>query len=66
METERNAYTRAEFFARNKIGKDRFYAEIAAGRLIARKSGKRVLISAADEAAWLASLPKLVTGRAGA
>ena len=59
MEIKRNAYSRAEFFARNNVGKDRFYAEIAAGRLIARKSGKKVLISADDEAAWLASLPKL-------
>jgi hypothetical protein len=61
MKIERNAYTRAEFVARNGITKDRFYSEIGAGRLVARKAGKRVVVTADDERAWLQSLPKLQT-----
>jgi hypothetical protein len=56
---EKKAYTRAEFFARNSIGKNRFYAEIGSGRLVARKAGKKVLVTADDEKAWLQSLPKI-------
>jgi hypothetical protein len=58
---ERNAYTKAEFVARNGITKDRFYSEVAAGRLVARKAGRRVVVSADDERAWLLALPKLIT-----
>jgi hypothetical protein len=58
---ERNAYTKAEFLSRNGITKDRFYSEIGAGRLVARKAGRRVVVSADDERAWLQSLPKLQT-----
>jgi hypothetical protein len=42
------------------------YAEIKAGRLIARKCGNRTLIAKADERAWLNSLPKLHTAAAAA
>jgi hypothetical protein len=61
---ERNAYTKAEFLARNGITKDRFYSEIGAGRLVARKAGKRVVVSADDEKAWLLSLPTIAAKRA--
>ena len=58
---ERNAYTKAEFLARNGITKDRFYSEIGAGRLVEGTAGKRVVVTADDERAWLQSLPKLQT-----
>lgn len=40
------------------------YNEIKAGRLIARKSGAKTVILAADLRAWLDSLPRLQTGPA--
>ena len=41
------------FCERNHIGMTSAYAEIKAGRLIARKCGTRTLIAKADERAWL-------------
>ncbi len=39
------------------ISRTRTFAEIKAGRLIAKKCGKRRLIRLADAEAWLNSLP---------
>jgi excisionase family DNA binding protein len=39
------------------IGRTKLFAEIAAGRLRARKAGKRTLIAVEDARAYLASLP---------
>jgi hypothetical protein len=36
------------------------YAEIRAGRLIARKSGRRTLIFEEAEAAWREALPRVI------
>jgi len=33
------------------------YMEIAAGRLVARKAGRRTLVERTEQARWLASLP---------
>jgi excisionase family DNA binding protein len=41
------------------------YREIAAGRLIARKQGRRTIILDADLRAWLESLPRMPTKPAG-
>ena len=49
------------FCERNGIGMTSAYAEIKAGRLVARKCGNRTLIAKTDERAWLNSLPKLPT-----
>jgi hypothetical protein len=38
------------------------YEEIAAGRLIARKIGRRTIVRRADALAWLRSLPRLSPG----
>jgi hypothetical protein len=38
------------------------YEEIAAGRLIARKIGRRTIVRRADALAWLRSLPRLAPG----
>ncbi len=35
------------------------YEQIKAGRLTARKAGRRTTITPEDRAAWLASLPKI-------
>jgi hypothetical protein len=38
------------------------YEEITAGRLIARKIGRRTIVRRADALAWLRSLPRLSPG----
>jgi excisionase family DNA binding protein len=54
------AFTVLEFAKRNGIGHDKVYAEIRAGRLVARKSGRRTLIFEEAERAWREALPMLV------
>jgi excisionase family DNA binding protein len=39
------------------VGRSFLYEEISAGRLVAKKAGRRTLIFDADLNAWLASLP---------
>jgi excisionase family DNA binding protein len=53
----RLGYRVEEFAAETGIGRTKLYAEIAAGRLRARKVGKRTVILAEDGRAYLASLP---------
>jgi hypothetical protein len=64
--TAEGAISIKAFCERNGIGMTSAYAEIKAGRLIARKCGNRTLIAKADERAWLNSLPKLHTAAAAA
>ena len=40
------------------IGRTKLYAEIAAGRIEARKYGKRTLITVASLQAWFNALPR--------
>jgi hypothetical protein len=49
----------ADFSHRNGIGESTTYNEIKRGRLVARKIGRRTIITADDERAWLNALPKL-------
>ena len=53
------AYSVEEFGAVAGLGRTKLYAEIAAGRLRARKAGKRTVILAEDGRDYLASLPEL-------
>jgi excisionase family DNA binding protein len=53
------AFAIKEFCRRYAIGRTTAYAEIAAGRLLAVKVGKRTLITYEAAEAWLASLPQL-------
>jgi hypothetical protein len=55
-----------DFCRRNSIGTTTVYAEIAAGRLIARKCRTRTLIALEDEKAWRDNLPKIETSAAAA
>lgn len=55
---EREAFSPDEFAKRHGIGRTTVIAEIKNGRLIAKKIGKRTLISTDDGKAWLASLPR--------
>jgi hypothetical protein len=47
----------AELAKRHKLSKAHIYNEIKGGRLRARKSGNATIVTAEDEAAWLASMP---------
>jgi hypothetical protein len=55
-----------EFCRRNGIGVTTFYAEVADGRLIARKCRSRTLVAMADEKAWRDNLPKVELASAAA
>ena len=59
-----NAISIDQFCKRNNVGRTTAYAEIAAGRLVARKCGSRTLIGFSDEQAWLAKLPKIAPSSA--
>lgn len=39
------------------IGRSQLYRELAAGRITARKVGRRTLFERTEQARWLASLP---------
>jgi hypothetical protein len=59
MDTPKQVSFSADDFAkRHGIGRTTVFSEIKAGRLQARKVGKRTLVTAEDERAWLACLPK--------
>ena len=45
--------------ARLNTCKAQIYKEIAAGRLTARKMGRRTLIERSEQARWLAALPAM-------
>lgn len=51
------ALTVAEFCRSLKIGKTHFYAEVKAGRIQVRKSGRRTLVPFSEQDAYLAQLP---------
>lgn len=53
------AYTIKAFCAAYQIGHTKTYKEIKAGRLKARKVGKRTLILTTDAETWASQLPTL-------
>jgi hypothetical protein len=63
---ERLAYTIDEFCRAVTIGQSLAYAEIASGRLKVVRVGRRTLVPVDSAKAWLASLPKGVTGEPAA
>ncbi len=56
-DTNSFAFTVEEFIEAYRVNRNRVYAEIHAGRLRARKLGRRTMIARADAAAWFAALP---------
>jgi hypothetical protein len=56
---QQDFYTLIEFARRNRIGLSTTYNEIRAGRLTARKIGRRTIITTDDEIAWRERLPKV-------
>ena len=57
------AYTVAECLVRLKLGRDKLYREIKAGRLRARKVGRKTLILDSDIMEYLRGLPTIGGGR---
>ncbi len=57
----RDAFSVAEVCARTGIGRDSVYKAIRAGKLKARKLGRRTLITEDDLRRFLASLPQAGT-----
>lgn len=53
------AYTIAQAAKVAGIGRSTLYSELSAGKLQARKLGRRTLILASDLSLWLSSLPIL-------
>jgi hypothetical protein len=53
------SYSLSEFALQNDIGVTTVRGEIKAGRLTARKVGRRTIIAAEDAKAWRERLPKL-------
>ena len=60
--TARLAYSITRLAKESDISRSMIYEEIAAGRLIARKIGRRTIVRRADALAWLRSLPRLSPG----
>jgi excisionase family DNA binding protein len=52
-----------DFCAANAVSRPTAYREIAAGRLKARKVGRKTIIPKESERAWLQSLPPVVLAR---
>jgi hypothetical protein len=53
------SYSLSEFARQNDIGLTTVRSEIKAGRLTARKIGRRTIVAAEDAKAWQEQLPKL-------
>jgi hypothetical protein len=58
--TERGAFSIREYEKWSGFGRSKIYEEIAAGRLVARKCGKRTIITYQDGKDYLESLPTVV------
>jgi excisionase family DNA binding protein len=64
MTDGKRALTPREFCNRYGIGLTKFYEELNAGRIVARKLGKATRISADDAEAWFSSLPTMTIPKA--
>jgi Helix-turn-helix domain len=58
-QTARLAYSIERLAKESDISRSMIYEEIAAGRLIARKIGRRTIVRRSDALRWLRSLPPL-------
>jgi excisionase family DNA binding protein len=58
---ERVAFSIEEAGEAAGVGRSFVFEEIRAGRLVAKKAGRRTLIAAADLMDWLKSLPTAAT-----
>ena len=58
--TERGGFSIPKYAEWANLGRSKIYEEIAAGRLVARKCGKRTIITYQDGQDYLQSLPTVV------
>src|SRR5271166_941478 len=58
-QTARLAYSIERLAKESDISRSMIYEEITAGRLIARKVGRRTIVRRSDALRWLRSLPSL-------
>jgi Helix-turn-helix domain len=58
-QTTRLAYSIERLAKESDISRSMIYEEITAGRLIARKVGRRTIVRRSDALRWLRSLPQL-------
>lgn len=58
LKRPRRSFSVDEIAERNGISRTKTFGEIAAGRLTARKVGRRTIVTADDEMAWLNGLPR--------
>jgi hypothetical protein len=56
---EREAFSPDEFAKLVGVGRTTVFGEIKAGRLVAKKVGKRTIITCAEGRRWLAALPRV-------
>jgi hypothetical protein len=63
MTMTKTALSLRECKARAGVGLNKLYDEIADGRLVARKVGRRTIVTVADFDAWLANLPAARLGK---
>ena len=61
MPTDKLAYSISEVGQLSGLGRSSIYKAIAEGSLVARKSGRRTVILAADLAEWLRSMSPVPT-----
>ena len=57
LQSDRAAYSIAEVMALTGLGRDKLYGLIRSGALVARKVGRRTLVTAPDLRSFLDSLP---------
>jgi excisionase family DNA binding protein len=62
--SSRTAFSVAEVCAQTDIGRDSVYNAIRSGRLVARRIGRRMLVTEKDLQRFLANLPKVGASQA--
>jgi excisionase family DNA binding protein len=62
MSDDTAALTIDEFCRAYRVCRETCYREVRAGRLLAKKLGRKTLVLKSDAEAWAAALPELRTG----
>jgi predicted DNA-binding transcriptional regulator AlpA len=63
MSSQNELYSIPGFVETHGISRTQIYREMASGRLLASKVGKRTMITAENAAAWRAALPAFAPTR---
>lgn len=65
IKLDKPLYTVDEAIGLMRVGRTKFYQELAAGRIFLRKSGQRSLVPAEAIKKWIAALPVVSGSEAG-